>query len=465
MRAYTRRPSASGDLTRAQEVSVATAAQSRRTGVVIGLVIVAVLILNLALWLFYRDLQRDLEADLGRNLENLAVVVAGSLAGQTVLQAAAAIDLAAATGDSLAALFDADVQRIFLDLRRTQEQTQVANITLYDASAKPLLDTIHRQPTSLSRAPILSAGLRLALETRVPAYSALYDNQWMSGFAPLEALGESFAIGVEADAPFFGVLRRVQRSLLLVGALSVVLLLALGAFFLSFQGRVAQAEAAAQRANTLAAVGRMSAGIAHDIRNPLNIIRATASRLQKRYDDPTHPDEKFTFIPEEVDRLNTTLTSYLHFAKDEPPQLQLQDLCVVVHKSLRLLQVELEESHIELQFDAPEMVQARIDEHYLRQAILNVVINAQEAMPDGGRLQVSIAPQAQELRIRFADSGTGIPAEERTRVLEPFYTTKEQGSGLGLAMVNRIVEQHGGRIELSATPHGGAVVDIVLPGP
>ena len=147
---------ASGDLTRAQEEDVVAAGgQSRRTAVVVGLVIVAVLILNGALWLLYRDMRRDLEADLGRTLENLAVVVAGSLEGQTVLRAAQAIELAETTGDSLGIFLDADVQSLFLDFTRIQEQTQVANLTLYDASAKPILDADHFQRSALARSPVV----------------------------------------------------------------------------------------------------------------------------------------------------------------------------------------------------------------------------------------------------------------------------------------------------------------------
>lgn len=430
---------------------------------VVGLVIVAVLILNLALWLLYRDMRRDLEADLGRSLENLAVLVAGSLDAGRVQAASFALDLAAETEDSLAVLLDADLQRVFLDLKHIQNQINVANLTLYAPSTVPVIDIIHFENAQKLHEPLIPSELLLSLETRIPAHTVLYRNQWMTGYAPMDVFGETFAIGVEADAPFFVILSRLRRSLLLVGALSVVLLLTLGGFFLTFHHRVARAEAAARRADTLAAVGRMSAGIAHDIRNPLNIIRATATRLKKRYDDPEQPDEKFEFIPEEVDRLNSTLTSYLQFAKEEPPQMQHCNVSESVGKTLRMMHAELVEAHIDLQTQLPEEVLGNIDEHYLRQAVLNVVLNAKEAMPQGGELNVSLSRHANELRLRFVDSGEGLTPEVRVRALDPFFTTKQQGSGLGLAMVRRIVEQHGGRIALGEAATGGALVDIFLP--
>jgi signal transduction histidine kinase len=438
---------------------------SGRTALVVSLVVLAVLILNLALWWSYRDMRRDLEAGLGRTLENMAVLVANSLAADRVQRAALVLDVAAEAGDSLAVLEDPDVQGVFLDLAQIRDQTQVANLTLYDASATAILDVAQFRGATPTRSPLVSSALRLALITRIPAHSALIQNQWMTGYAPLDVFGDAYAIGVEADAPFFVVLERLQRSLLWVGVLSVVLLVALGGFFVSFQNRVARAETAARRADTLAAVGRMSAGIAHDIRNPLNIIRATATRLQKRYDDPEHPDEKFRFIPEEVDRLNTTLTSYLHFARDEAPRLQEQDVTTVVDKTLRMMHHELDDASIRLEWNAGRPVSARIDEHYLRQAILNVVLNAQEAMPRGGTLHVAIVRDGSELHLRFADTGPGIAPDQRSRMLEPFVTTKEQGSGLGLTMVQRIATQHGGRVVLDEAPGGGALVDIVLPAP
>lgn len=299
----------------------------------------------------------------------------------------------------------------------------------------------------------------------MPAHSALVQNQWMTGYAPLDIFGVVHAVGVEADAPFFVILDRLQRSLSWVGVVSVGLLLALGVFFVSFQNRVARAEAAARRAETLAAVGRMSAGIAHDIRNPLNIIRATATRLQKAYEDPVTPDERFQFIPEEVDRLNATLTSYLHFAREEPPSLLEQDVVAVVDRTLRMMRPELESAGVAVDFEAPGPIPARVDEHHLRQAVLNIVTNAQEAMPAGGTLRVRVRREGSTVHVRFADSGPGIAADQRTRVLEPFVSTKEQGSGLGLAMVQRIAAQHGGRVVLDEAPGGGALVDIVLPSP
>ena len=444
---------------------VAGLVQSRRPLAVVGLVIVAVLILNLALWLLYRDMRRDLEADLGRSLENLAVLVASSLDPAHVQAASFALERNSETNDSLAAFLDADLQRVFLDLKSIQNQINVANLTLYAPSTTPVLDIIHFENAQQPRDPLISSELLLSLEAAIPAHTILYRNQWMTGYAPMNVFGETFAIGVEADAPFFVILSRLRRSLLLVGALSVVLLLALGGFFLTFHHRVARAEAAARRADTLAAVGRMSAGIAHDIRNPLKIIRATATRLKKSYDDPAHPDEKLEFIPEEVDRLNSTLTSYLQFAKEEPPQLQMCDVSETVSKTLRMMHAELTEAQIELQTQLPEGSRGNIDEHYLRQAILNVVLNAKEAMPQGGVLKVSLTRQSHELRLRFVDTGEGLAPEVRARALDPFFTTKEQGSGLGLAMVRRIVEQHDGRVTLGEAPEGGALVDIFLPTP
>jgi signal transduction histidine kinase len=207
----------------------------------------------------------------------------------------------------------------------------------------------------------------------------------------------------------------------------------------------------------------MAAGIAHEIRNPLGIIKATAARLRKRYDDPAHSDERFAYIDDEVERLNGILTGYLQFARDEAPRLEALDLVPLVERGLRLARPELEIAHVELTTWFPIACYALADSQRLQQVILNLVLNAVQAMPQGGRLDVRLEPRDEEARLQFRDTGPGFDPGVRARLFEPFVTTKEKGSGLGLAVARRIVEQHHGRIHVDDAPGGGALVEIVLP--
>ena len=163
-----------------------------------------------------------------------------------------------------------------------------------------------------------------------------------------------------------------------------------GVLHVRAQARLARAEAAVQRAETLATMGRMAASIAHEIRNPLGIIRATATRLKKLYDTPDSPDEKFGYIADEVDRLSNGLVGYLGFARDEPPRLVALDLAALVQGTLRLMQPEPDAARVTLATDLPPTCTVRGDTQWLRQMLMNLVLNAVQAMDGGGRLHVQV---------------------------------------------------------------------------
>jgi signal transduction histidine kinase len=246
-------------------------------------------------------------------------------------------------------------------------------------------------------------------------------------------------------------------------ALSVLVLAGLGLTFARMQGSLQRAEAAVQRSETLAAMGRMAAGIAHEIRNPLGIIKATAARLRKLHDDPAHPDERFGYIEDEVDRLNGILTGYLQFARDEPSVLQALDLVPLVERGVRLAKPELEAAGVDLVLELPPACRIHGDPQRLQQVILNVVLNAAQAMPQGGRLRVQLHEESDTARLAFTDTGPGFEPAVLARLFEPFVTTKEKGSGLGLAVARRIIAQHSGSIRVGGAPGGGAQVEIRLP--
>lgn len=446
----------------------------------------SVAILNVTLWLQYRDTRAALEGELARRLESLAQTLGVTLDPQQVVsawyghtQVPASRDGApesavpgsfAAEGaspenvvaDSLWPIADAQLLRG--QLLAILEAADLANITLYDQDGRSFLDAAHTTSAPLQQDPLYRAEVLAALRGS-PAHTPLYrsgSEYLMSGFAPLQG-DLSFAVGVEADAPFFVGLRRLGQSLLGLGAGSVAVLVVLGILHMRAQARLARAEAAVQRAETLAAMGRMAAAIAHEIRNPLGIIRATATRLKKVYASPDAPDEKFDYIADEVDRLSTVLDGYLGFARDEPPRLVALDLVTLVQGTLRLMQPELEAARVTLVTDLPANCAVRGDMQRLRQMLMNLVLNAVQAMDGGGSLHVQLQAEDPFVCLALTDTGRGIPPALRTRVFEPFFTTREQGSGLGLAIVQRIVAEHGGRIRLEAPAAGGTRVEVRLP--
>lgn len=439
--------------------------QARRTTALVAFVAAGIVILNLALWLLYRASRNSLQSELARRLENVAQILGASLDSDQLMDAWLLHSEMVRSPDAAAGNLDpAELRLLHAQLVEIADATNLANITLYDLEARAFLDVASSFEPALVDDPLYKAEVLAAL-TGSPAHTPLYRSgaeYLMSGYAPIPG-DLPFAVGVEADAAFFTGLRRQRDSLWAVGAISVAVLLSVGILQARVQARLARAEAAAQRGETLAAMGRMAAGVAHEIRNPLGIIRATASRLKKRYDDPDSPDERFDYIAEEVDRLDTVLRGYLGFARDDPAELEPVELTPLVQRTLKLMRPELDAPGVQLDVQLPERCTVRGDPQRLQQMTMNLVLNAVQAMPEGGVLRVRLRTEAECARLSFVDNGPGIPTTLRDRVLEPFFTTKERGSGLGLAVVRRIVEQHAGSLVIGRGVDGGARVDIRLP--
>jgi signal transduction histidine kinase len=426
----------------------------------------AVTVLNVTLWLQYRDTRSALEAELARRLESVAQTLGAVLDPEQVVNVwHAQTELPAPPASATDSFPEPpDVPVLRAQLASIAETADLANITLYDQDGRPFLDVVATGSGLPLQDPLYRAEVVAAL-LGSSAHTPLYrsgSEYLMAGYAPLQG-GLSFAVGVEADARFFASLRRLGQSLFLLGAGSVAVLVMAGVLFLRVHSRLARAEAAVQRAETLAAMGRMAAAIAHEIRNPLGIIRGTATRLKKLYDDPERPDEKFDYIADEVDRLSAVLDGYLGFARDEPPRLARLDLTPLVQRTLRLMQPELDGARVTLSTDLPTSCNVAGDPQRLRQLLMNVILNAVQAMDGGGKLHVQLQEEASWACLACEDTGGGIPPPLRERVFEPFFTTREKGSGLGLAIVRRIVDEHRGEIRLGDAPGGGTRVEVRLP--
>jgi signal transduction histidine kinase len=446
---------------------MATKRSRRMLGIPV-LVGLAVLVLNLALGLLYRDSRHSLEAELARRLENAAAVLGTALDAGLVERARLEYEsflVRGAPPESLLVAPAYDSLRTLL--RDIADHSELANVRVFDDRGAGIVDLAAGSLLGYAPEALDPAGVFAALSGS-NAHSDLYQSgteYLMAGYAPVRGADgvPIAAVAVEGDARFFAALRRLRFAMAASAALSVLVLIGLGLTFARLQNSLWRAEAAVLHAERLAAMGRMAAGIAHEIRNPLGIIKATNARLRKRYDDPAQPNERFAYIDEEVDRLNGILTGYLQFARDEPPQLQPLDLVPLVERGLRLARPELETAGVDVTLDLPASCRVLGDPQRLQQVVLNLVLNAVQAMPEGGRLRVHMTTESNTAQITFADSGPGFASAVRARLFEPFVTTKEKGSGLGLAVAQRIIEQHGGSIRVRDATPGGAQVEILLP--
>lgn len=228
------------------------------------------------------------------------------------------------------------------------------------------------------------------------------------------------------------------------------------------------------QAERLSSVGQLASGIAHEIRNPLNFINLSIDHLQSRF-SPTDPRlrEEFTYlvswVKSEIHRLNTMITNFLTYGKPLKLQPRPCDLTSLLHDVAKMAGGRAVEQGIEIDcssLDALPMVS--VDGEQIRTCFVNVLVNAFQAMPQGGKLAITArlvkeADGGRWIEVRFQDTGYGIAGEDLPRVFEPYFTTKEVGIGLGLALTKKIVEEHGGTIALDSVRDQGTTASIRLP--
>jgi two-component system sensor histidine kinase PilS (NtrC family) len=235
---------------------------------------------------------------------------------------------------------------------------------------------------------------------------------------------------------------------------------------LNFQDltEVRRLEAAVLRAERLAAVGRLAAGVAHEIRNPLAAISGSIELLSQSMANDTAKEnrELMSIVLRETERLNRLITDLLGFARPRQLEPQRLDVAATLQEMLRVFENDKRMAGARVTLVAPAPVFIDADAEQLRQVVWNLLRNAAEAAP-GEPITVATRADGDDVLVRVSDRGPGITSEHRSRVFEPFFSTKEGGTGLGLATVHRIIEEHRGAVEIDCPPEGGTTVTIRLP--
>jgi signal transduction histidine kinase len=226
---------------------------------------------------------------------------------------------------------------------------------------------------------------------------------------------------------------------------------------------LARAQAQLVQRERLAALGEISAVVAHEVRNPLGVIFNSLGSLRRMLRPEGDAKMLIDIIGEEADRLNRIVGDLLDFARPSTPVLRPEALDRLLDEAVSAALAENPFGiAVEKQMEAG-MPPVLLDARLMRQAVLNVAVNAAQAMPKGGTLTVRARIDGAFAHVELSDTGPGIPEEVRHRVFEPFFTTRASGTGLGLAVVRRIVEGHGGEVAVSSAPGRGAVVMLRLP--
>ena len=232
--------------------------------------------------------------------------------------------------------------------------------------------------------------------------------------------------------------------------------------------RLQQSQQQALRAEQLAAVGQLAAGMAHELRNPLYSMKILVQSAAERTTQPAMSRRDIEVLSEEITRLEQLVSMFLDFAR--PPRVEMRplDLREAVERGVDFVLVLADQLHVEIDIELPdEAVWVVGDVGQLRQVLLNLLLNALDALTEGGRVHVSLArtssAQRPEAWLTVADDGPGLPSQLGDRIFDPFVSTKETGVGLGLSICKRIAEAHGGSISANNAPKGGARFEVRLP--
>lgn len=229
---------------------------------------------------------------------------------------------------------------------------------------------------------------------------------------------------------------------------------------------VKRLQADAQRNDRLSALGHLAAGVAHEVRNPLSTIKGVALYIAKRMLPGGREEEAAQRMIDEVDRLDRVVSELLEFARPGAISTADADLAEVISRALRLAEADVRARNIQVGLDVPSgLPLVRVNTERLTQALLNLFLNAVQAMGEGGRLRVGarLSPDGQTFSITVSDNGPGIPRDIQAAIFTPYFTTKPSGTGLGLAIVYQIVEGHGGSVSVNSAPGQGTEFILVLP--
>lgn len=232
------------------------------------------------------------------------------------------------------------------------------------------------------------------------------------------------------------------------------------------------AELAAQKEQLLAhirqgeqlkAVGTLAAGLAHEIKNPLASIKTFTEYLDTKYTDPEFREKFKRIVGGEVERMNLIVQQLLEFAKPSPPKLVAVEVPRLLDDTLELLNNDLLQRKVRVIRSYAPTPPVLGDSQQLKQVFLNLLLNSLQAMNGSGQLTLKTDIRGSELEITIQDNGHGIPAEDLPHIFGPFFSTKPTGTGLGLAVVQGIVKEHGGRIQITSEFSKGTTVSVMLP--
>lgn len=420
--------------------------------VAVGLILLA--ILNFMNWFFLQGLKSDLTAELKNQIVNLGKVSTRLINGNDFEKIFPGME-----NSTIARYY----QQLLYDIKTDND---LENIIILDPTGRLLIDyrLDYRIGDTLFTFPLQRRAFRSAVlgKTPDPVLLEIEQQYFLSAYIPVvnDLLEPVAVLVIDAPMKFFSTLNKFERGTFYLGIAGIGVLILFSLITIFATRRIFAIESRMKEQERLAELGQMAASVAHEIRNPLSIMKGTAEVLKKKYGQVS--DEMFSYIPDEIDRLNRLVNDFLQFARQRKLEIVSCDAGKIIEEAVQ----PLNDSRIHLSLDS-RLPKVRADQDALRQILLNIIQNARDAINKHGHINIAASvagDKSGRVVIEIKDDGKGVPPKELSKIFEPFYSTKAQGSGLGLAISKQLIEQMGGSIEFSSKVGAGSRVRISLSG-
>ncbi len=425
--------------------------QKKLIFIIVGISLFILLIANTLGWVYLQRIKTYFISDLRFRLENIANITAKLIdAG----------DLTYILPEN-----ESDPQVIYYQnlLYDVKASNNLQDIYILDPILETLVDVTPRLQAGIPRLAPAKEMVQNALsgKTSTGPLKSLGDHKFLTAVSPLIDTDNQVTglLVVEVKAEFFDVLDQFDQGLLVFSFLNILIILSVAFYlFLSIK-RVLYLQNQIKNQEHLVKLGEMAASVAHELRNPLGIVKGANSLIQKKYG--SDDDEIFTYIPAELERLNKLIEDFLTFARTREVKIQSVNLKSLLTK-ISVGYTDLR--NIKLSIDIPDdFPQINTDVEALEQVILNIITNSSQVLSDEGEINIKCDIRGKHCIISISDNGPGIASENMNRIFDPFFTTKEEGSGLGLAISQRLIDQLNGKINITSNPAEGTNVVIELP--
>jgi signal transduction histidine kinase len=420
---------------------------------IIGIGLFVLLLTNTLGWFYLQRIKTYFTSDLKFRLENIA-----NLTSELI------------DPTDISYIFPGDnssPQSVYYQNRlfEIKERNNLQDIYILSPTLEILVDLLpDYQNSELSERSPDKKLVRKALdgETTTGDLQTLGDQKFLTAMTPLID-SDNMITGiliVEVRAEFFEMLDQFDRGVLIFSFLNAILILGVAYFLFRSIKRVFMLQNLVKNQEHLVRLGEMAASVAHELRNPLGIMKGANSLIQKKYGSKN--DELFTYIPAELNRLNKLIEDFLAFARSRDVSMQPVNLKELMTK----LQVGFSEYN-NIKFDlkfSEDFPLLNTDGDTLEQILLNIIKNSVQACLQKGKIDIKCEQIPKNwIKIHITDDGSGIPVENIDRIFDPFFTTRDEGSGLGLAISKRLTDQLNGEIFVTSTSGEGTTVTISLP--